>query len=378
MHRFARTLVVWTLLLWLGAWPGVGWVAPASAQEDELDCIDFEFQEDAQAELDADPSDPNNLDTGDDGIACALLPSRADETGGADATPAPAGDDALDAAPTDERETPGADDEGGDAAARRQEREARRLARQQERDAAAEETPAADETTADDGGGNAGDRERNRNRDRDRDRDAVQSPVCDDFATQEEAQAAFDDDPEGSVDLDTNGDGFACFEGDDQPLPSEADAGTGGLFVCADFPTQEEAQAAFDDDPENLIDLDTNGDGLACAEGDDEPLPAEEPVNEVIAGDLDCIDFEFQEEAQAELDADPSDPYNLDPSADGFACSELPSEDGTVRVTTMPTTGTGVPWHAGSKGAGMTIVIAMLVGAAAWFLRHGADAIDES
>jgi len=372
MHRLARTLAAWTLILWLGFWFGVGWALPASAQADELDCIDFEFQEDAQAELDADPSDPNNLDTGDDGIACALLPSRAAETGGADATPAPAGDDALDAAPTDESESPAANDGGGDAAARRQEREARRLARQQEREAAAEETPAAEEN----GGGNAGDRQRNRNRDRNRDQDAGQSPVCDDFATQEEAQAAVDDDPEGSVDLDNNGDGFACFEGDDQPLPSEADAGTGGLFVCADFLTQEEAQAAFDDDPENLIDLDTNGDGLACAEGDDEPLPEEEPVNEVTAGDLDCIDFQFQEEAQAELDADPSDPFNLDPSADGFACSELPSEDGTVRVTTMPTTGTGDAWHAGNVGAAMTLVTAMLVGAAAWCLRHGTDAID--
>jgi hypothetical protein len=246
---------------------------------------------------------------------------------------------------------------GGGADARRQDREARRLARQQERDAAAEEPPATEETPAEDDGGNAADRRR----DRDRGRDAGRGPTCDDFETQEEAQAAFDDDPDGSVDLDTNGDGFACFEGDDQSLPSETDEGTGGLFLCSDFLTQEEAQAAFDDDPDNLIDLDTNGDGLACAEGDDEPLPDDEPVSRITAGDLDCIDFEFQEEAQDELDADPSDPYNLDPSGDGFACSELPSEDGTVRVTTMPSTGAGtsLSGHHNNGTAGNRVAIAI-------------------
>lgn len=44
------------------------------------------------------------------------------------------------------------------------------------------------------------------------------------------------------------------------------------------------------------------------------------------AGDFDCIDFQTREEAQAVLDEDPSDPYNLDPSGDGVACALLPSE----------------------------------------------------
>ncbi|GAA3002353.1 excalibur calcium-binding protein [Streptomyces fulvorobeus] len=49
----------------------------ASAQD--LDCRDFVFQEDAQAEFDRDPSDPNRLDEdrgADDGIACEALPRR--------------------------------------------------------------------------------------------------------------------------------------------------------------------------------------------------------------------------------------------------------------------------------------------------------------
>ncbi len=53
--------------------------AVASAGGDTQNCDDFEFQEDAQAEFDRDPSDPNRLDEDDgpdDGIACENLPSR--------------------------------------------------------------------------------------------------------------------------------------------------------------------------------------------------------------------------------------------------------------------------------------------------------------
>jgi len=46
-----------------------GATGPALAQDD-LDCADFSSQEEAQAELERDPSDPNNLDADDDGIAC--------------------------------------------------------------------------------------------------------------------------------------------------------------------------------------------------------------------------------------------------------------------------------------------------------------------
>lgn len=39
-----------------------------------VNCGDFECQEEAQAFLDADPSDPEGLDDDDDGIACETLP----------------------------------------------------------------------------------------------------------------------------------------------------------------------------------------------------------------------------------------------------------------------------------------------------------------
>ena len=50
----------------------------AHAQGD-LDCADFRFQEDAQAQFDLDRTDPNRLDEDqgpDDGIACEVLPHR--------------------------------------------------------------------------------------------------------------------------------------------------------------------------------------------------------------------------------------------------------------------------------------------------------------
>ena len=62
----------------------------AHAQTD-LDCADFVYQEDAQAEFDRDPSDPNRLDEDqgvDDGIACEVLPRRG-TAGVTPATPLP-------------------------------------------------------------------------------------------------------------------------------------------------------------------------------------------------------------------------------------------------------------------------------------------------
>ncbi|MFF5970545.1 excalibur calcium-binding protein [Streptomyces sp. NPDC012769] len=63
------------------------------------------------------------------------------------------------------------------------------------------------------------------------------------------------------------------------------------------------------------------------------------------AQDLDCRDFRFQEDAQAEFHRDPSDPHGLDEDQgpdDGIACEALPrrSDTGTVRPTPTSTGGT--------------------------------------
>ncbi|MGW0872816.1 excalibur calcium-binding protein [Streptomyces sp. NPDC002740] len=56
-------------------------LAPLSgvAHAQDLDCRDFTYQEDAQAEFDRNTGDPNRLDEDqgpDDGIACEVLPRR--------------------------------------------------------------------------------------------------------------------------------------------------------------------------------------------------------------------------------------------------------------------------------------------------------------
>ncbi len=60
---------------------------PAYAQEDQFDCASFGSQESAQAELERDPSDPNNLDPNGDGQACEDY--SYDATGGTTSSPAP-------------------------------------------------------------------------------------------------------------------------------------------------------------------------------------------------------------------------------------------------------------------------------------------------
>ncbi|GLY36576.1 calcium-binding protein [Amycolatopsis sp. NBRC 101858] len=59
----------------------LGPVSLASAQlatplAADLNCKNFQYQEEAQAVLDATPGDPNNLDSDHDGIACESLPHR--------------------------------------------------------------------------------------------------------------------------------------------------------------------------------------------------------------------------------------------------------------------------------------------------------------
>ncbi|MEJ5945700.1 hypothetical protein WDZ17_10395 [Pseudokineococcus basanitobsidens] len=56
----------------------LGVAAPAlAAGGNNLNCSDFDFQEDAQAVLERDPSDPNRLDEGGVvGLACESLPRR--------------------------------------------------------------------------------------------------------------------------------------------------------------------------------------------------------------------------------------------------------------------------------------------------------------
>ena len=55
-----------------------------------------------------------------------------------------------------------------------------------------------------------------------------------------------------------------------------------------------------------------------------DPVPSGEPPGASPQEDLDCSDFASQAEAQAVLDADPSDPHGLDAEGDGVPCESLP------------------------------------------------------
>ena len=106
-----RTALV-ALVLACGFTLRAGWefsypdAAPAAVSVDlaqsrnDLDCADFDSQEEAQAEYDSDTSDPNNLDADNDGIACETLDGGSEDTpgnggGGGNATDDQYGDDDL-------------------------------------------------------------------------------------------------------------------------------------------------------------------------------------------------------------------------------------------------------------------------------------------
>lgn len=270
------------------------------AQEagDDLDCEDFQTQEEAQTVLEADTADPHNLDPNGDGIACALLPAAADLDAGVGNIAA-------------EQEADTAN----------QTREERRAARQQNDDGQAAEEETADLT-------------------------------CADFATAEEAQAAFDADPEGLAGLDADGNGVACEELlNVEPAPDEE-------------PTEERRRNRRNQEEEPApVEVDIVVDEPETRRNrrnqEDESAPTEvvidEPESVRIQEDFDCIDFEFQEEAQEVYDQDPSDPYNLDPNGDGFACSSLPSSG--PRILRVPSTGVGI---ASGAHVGMLIMAGLL------------------
>jgi Excalibur calcium-binding domain len=96
-------------------------------------------------------------------------------------------------------------------------------------------------------------------------------------------------------------------------------------FDCASFGSQEAAQAELERDPSDPSNLDADDDGIAC----EELSGGTEGSQDTLTGaDLDCADFATQAEAQAEFDADTSDPNRLDADNDGIACEELDGASG--------------------------------------------------
>jgi hypothetical protein len=90
---------------------------------------------------------------------------------------------------------------------------------------------------------------------------------------------------------------------------------------CANFATQQEAQAELERDLSDPNGLDADNDGIACEELADGGGGGGD-------GELDCADFATQGEAQRELAKDRTDPYNLDADNDRIACEELRGDGG--------------------------------------------------
>jgi hypothetical protein len=101
MRFMALRILLAALVLATGFTLRVAWeelanpTTPAFAQEDQYDCASFGSQESAQAELERDLSDPNNLDPDADGQACDDY--NYGGGGGSTATATSAADDQYDA-----------------------------------------------------------------------------------------------------------------------------------------------------------------------------------------------------------------------------------------------------------------------------------------
>ena len=91
-------------------------------------------------------------------------------------------------------------------------------------------------------------------------------------------------------------------------------------FDCADFDSQQEAQAELDRDPSDPSNLDADNDGEAC-----EVFLYDDPGGGGggSSEDLDCADFTSRAAAQREYERDRSDPHRLDADDDGEACEEF-------------------------------------------------------
>lgn len=169
---------------------------------------------------------------------------------------------------------------------------------------------------------------------------------CSDFATRRGAQAIYAESPVASEGdrfaLDEDGDGKACeptADGDAED-GTELGAQTDGDLDCVDFPSQAAAQAGLRADPSDPNGLDPENNGVAC---EFVPVPYGDrafdgaPVAAARSDDdLDCDDFEYQQEAQVVYLLDESDPNGLDGPKEraeederfvgnGFACETLPT-----------------------------------------------------
>lgn len=207
---------------------------------------------------------------------------------------------------------------------------------------------------------------------------------CEDFATQEEAQAVLDDDPSDPHRLDGDNDGHACESRphaappEQEPAPEQpapAPAAPDASEPDDSEPGAPEPEAPAQETPEQDA---PEQDAEASLSVDVIESPTPTPA------DRDCPDFHSRVEAQAALDADPSDPAGLDADDDGVACESLRSVDdaaqvqiravGDQQVQIHPVggvaTGTSAPVQNSTSGVVGLLVGGLIAGAALIGLRR--------
>lgn len=151
---------------------------------------------------------------------------------------------------------------------------------------------------------------------------------CDDFGSQAEAQQNLRDNPSDPNGLDAENDGVACeteeYENparDETPVVGAQEPG--GDLDCEDFATQEEAQAEFDLDPSDPNGLDADNDGLACEDslpgGGNNGAMIEDDMTDGVAPQAEPADDQYADEDQY---------AGQDQYADEDAVAELPDTGG--------------------------------------------------
>ncbi|UMP02665.1 excalibur calcium-binding domain-containing protein [Amycolatopsis sp. EV170708-02-1] len=140
---------------------------------------------------------------------------------------------------------------------------------------------------------------------------------------------------------------------------------------CRDFQYQEDAQAVLDKDRSDPHHLDDDKDGIAC-----EKLPKRgtPPSSKTITptpaprfADKDCADFPSQAAAQAELKKNPRDPHKLDGDHDGYACETRfgePAKSGQVKVKPVGGVATGGGDAVETNGGFLEVAAVALTGTA--------------
>jgi LPXTG-motif cell wall-anchored protein len=167
---------------------------------------------------------------------------------------------------------------------------------------------------------------------------------CGDFDSQAAAQQNLRDNPSDPNGLDAENDGVACETTSyDNPARDEVavqgSVSPTGDLDCEDFATQEEAQAEFNQDPSDPNGLDADNDGLACEDSlpsgdtgggmDDDEMTEETAPEEAMAAD-DMADDSAAQVAPASEDQYATDDQYAgeDQYADDDDVAELPDTGG--------------------------------------------------